>query len=194
MPQRRSRNPKRLKKLLGGTVVLIAVAIVTVFMVYRHMMAHIPEGPISIRGDADLAMDTVQQTAIRNGVTEWVLEAASAQYKETEKKAVLSDLRVTFYLQDGDEVLLTADHGMVGTETNDIQATGNVIARNKDYQIQTEQLRYTYDQRVLDTTAPVLIQGRSFSLRAKSLSIDLNTNEAHLEGQVEGTFSKGTAL
>ena len=183
MSERRTRNPKRLKKILGGAVVLTAAAIIAVFLFYRHMIAHIPQGPIEIRGDADLAMESIQQTAIRNGITEWVLEAGSAQYKETEKRALLSDLRVTFYLEDGDEVVLTADQGMVGTETNDIQASGNVIARNKNY-----------DQRVLDTKSPVLIKGQSFELRANSMSIDLNTNEAHLEGQVEGTFNEGIAL
>ena len=194
MSERRTRNPKRLKKLLGGAVILTAAAIIAVFLFYRHMIAHIPQGPIAIRGDADLAMESIQQTAIRNGITEWVLEAGSAQYKETEKRALLRDLRVTFYLEDGDEVVLTADQGMVGTETNDIQASGNVVARNKNYHIETEQLRYTYDQRVLNTQSPVLIRGQSFELRANSMSIDLNTNEAHLEGQVEGTFNEGIAL
>ena len=101
---------------------------------------------------------------------------------------VLKDLLVTFYLKDNSEVTLTADRGVLNTESNDIEVSGNVVVKNNQYRMLTESLSYIHDKRVLYSKSPVTIAGTSARLAANRLSMDLNSKKLTLEGSVETTL------
>ena len=102
---------------------------------------------------------------------------------------ILDDLTVTFFLDDGSEMTLTADKGNLNTDSNDIEVSGNVVVINREYKLRTEGLNYAHDKRVLYSTAPVTISGPEATLAADKISLDLNTNIVTLEGSVETTIA-----
>ena len=103
---------------------------------------------------------------------------------------ILKDLAVTFFLEDGSEVTLAADQGVLKTDTNDIEVSGNVIVKNNEYRLLTEKLTYAHKRRVLYSNVPVTISGTATQISSNSILFDLNQKKLTLEGSVETAITK----
>jgi lipopolysaccharide export system protein LptC len=128
----------------------------------------------------------------KEGRTEWKLEAASAEMIKSKRIAKLRDVSVVFYLKDGDEVMLTADRGIIRTDTKDIEVSGNVVIVNKNYKMVTDELKYRDRNRTLTSPTPLAITDHSSSLIADSMVYHLTENRSLFKGNVVGTFSGKT--
>jgi len=118
------------------------------------------------------------------------MNAGSAHYIENEKKAVLKTLFITYFLKDNREVYLEAEEGILQTDTNDIEFSGNVVIRDEDYQLRTRRLSYEHERRLIFTKDPVQISGEDVQLSASSLEYDLNLNKIILAGNVAAAVSR----
>jgi len=187
---------KKTKKLsiLLLTIILLAVGmIVSVFIGYRQV-SNAPELLLnSIKEGANLSLGKIRQTSTRDGKKEWSLEADSANYIEAENKVDLKNLSVTYFLEDNREVYLEADQGILQTDTNDIEFSGNVVIRNEAYQMKTEHLVYQHGQRIIYCDQSIRISGQGTELTAKSAKYDLNADKIVLKGNVVSTFSQDFA-
>ena len=181
---------KKLNFILLAVVLVTIGTIAAVFIGYRRVSSA-PELLLSsIKEGANLSLGKIRQTATRDGKKEWSLEAGSAHYIENDKKAVLKNLFITYFLKDNREVYLEAEEGILQTDTNDIEFSGNVVIRNEDYQLRTRRLGYEHERRIIFTNDPVQISGESVELSASSLKYDLNNNKIILTGNVEAAVSK----
>jgi LPS export ABC transporter protein LptC len=131
----------------------------------------------------------IHQSATRDGRTEWSLDAATGQYLLAERKILLHDLTVTFFTKTGSKVFLTAKRGMVMTDTHDMEAEEDVVARNDLYRLETEKMRYQHESRLIEMDSPVKIAGQSGEISGDSLAIDLNRNLMVMKGHVQGTLA-----
>jgi LPS export ABC transporter protein LptC len=183
----------KIKKLRTVFLIFILLAIGTVaavFIGYRKV-SNAPEMLLSsIKDGAKLSLGKIRQTATRDGRKEWSLEAGSAHYMENEKKAVLKDLSITYFLEDNREVYLNADQGTLNTETNDIEFSGNVVIRNEEYRLTTERLSYQHKRRFIFTHEPVTVSGDTAEVSADSATMDLNVNKIVLTGTVKAAISR----
>lgn len=172
-------------------VILLAIGtVVTVFIGYRQV-SNAPEMLLSsIKDGANLSLGKIRQTATRDGRKQWSLEAGSAHYMEERNQAVLKDLFITYYLENDNEVYLNADQGVLNTKTNDIEFTGNVVIRNGEYRMNTEQLNYQHEQRFISTDQRVHISGNAAEVWANSLTYDLKANKVVLTGNVSTALSR----
>jgi len=185
---------KKLKVFLISLIFLTFGVILLVFLQYRQVLEK-NDSPVSIgKSDANIIIGKAHQTATRNGIKEWSLDAASVDYMDKNSKAVFKDLSVTFYLKDGTMVYITANQGILKTDSNDMEIYGNVVVRNKDYKLKCENLYYEHDKRIIFSKTPVNLTGDSLELVADSMSLDLNTEKASFEGKVKGTFSEQFTL
>ena len=185
---------KKLKIFLSSLIFLTFGIIVFVFVQYRHIL-ETSERPVFVdQNNANISVGRAHQTATRNGIKEWSLDAASADYLDKDSKAVFKDLSVTFYLKDETMVYITANQGILKTDSNDMEIYGNVVVRNNDYKLKCESLYYKHDRRIIFSKVPVNLKGNSFELVADSMSLDLNTDKALFEGKVKGTFSEQFTL
>ncbi|MFC1828464.1 LPS export ABC transporter periplasmic protein LptC [Thermodesulfobacteriota bacterium] len=185
-----TKNKKTNKlKILLISIILIALGAVTfVFVNYRQVLDTPKNLMPIIQSKANIAVGQVHQTATRNGIKEWSLEASSAQYHNADKLAVFQDLSVTFYLKEENRAYLTARQGTLKTDSNNIEVTGDVEVKNDDYRLNTERLHYEHEHRRITTNVPVKITGDFFDLSANTLLLNLNNNKALLEGNVVGIF------
>jgi LPS export ABC transporter protein LptC len=182
-------------KLILLSVILIAVGIVVVVYLAYQRLSDAPELLLStIQEGADMSIGKIHQTATRDGKREWSLEAASAHYMEDKKQVVLNELSVIFYLEDGSEAYLTADRGVLNTNSNDIEVSGNVIIKKDTYQLSTDKLNYQNKIRTIFARVPVLITGTDARVTADSASFDLNTKKIRLKGNVDSTVSENSAM
>jgi len=182
---------KRLKILLVPVVILVTL---TVFVGYRRFV-HQKENMVSdFQDKANISIGNVHQTATRNGVTQWSLDAASMNYFAKEKQSIFKDLAVTFYLEDKSEIYLTANQGILKTGSSDMKVDGNVIVDNGDYRLKTDKLYYNHNKQIIFSKTPVKITGKSLNLAADSMFFNLNTKKAELEGNVNGIIGEKIAL
>jgi LPS export ABC transporter protein LptC len=159
-------------------VILVTIGTIAAVFIGYKQVATAPEQLLSsIKDGANLSLGKIRQTATRDGKKEWSLEAGSAHYIENEKKAVLKNLFITYFLKDNREVYLEAEEGILQTDTNDIEFSGNVVIRNEDYQLKTRRLSYRHEQRLIFSKDPVQISGEAVQLSAKSIEYDLNLNK-----------------
>ncbi len=186
----------KIKKLRTFFLIVILLAIgtvVAVFIGYRKV-SNAPEMLLSsIKEGANLSLGKIRQTATRDGRKEWSLEAGSADYMENDKKAVLKDLAITYFLEDNREVYLDADQGILNTETNDIEFSGHVVIRNENYRLTTEKLSYEHKRRFIFTHDPVNISGDAVEVSADSATFDLEANKIVLTGTVKAAISRNFA-
>ena len=171
-------------------IILLAVGmIVSVFIGYRQV-SKAPELLLtSIKEGANLSLGKIRQTSTRDGKKEWSLEADSANYMEVENKVDLKNLSVTYFLEDNREVYLEADQGILQTDTNDIEFSGNVVIRNEAYQMKTEHLVYQHGRRIIYCDQAIRIWGQGTELTADSAKYDLNADKIVLKGNVVSTVS-----
>ena len=185
---------KKIKIFLLAMITITLAVIIAIFIGYRQILNE-PDIPISsFKKDAPLALDRIRQTATKNGIKEWSMDAGSAYFNAENKQAFLKDVSVTFFLKNGRQVDVTADEGVLRTDTRDIEAHGNVVVKNRDYRLSTENIFYDHRQRLITSKTAVKIWSEAFHLIADSITFDLNTNRAALNGNVKGIFNENFQL
>jgi LPS export ABC transporter protein LptC len=182
------RNTKKLKVALVLVIVVTCAVVAAVFWGYRRMGDQRGRLLAALKTKANLSLHRVYQTATKDGIKEWSLEAASAEYVESSNEALLQDISVTFFTQDARKIFLTADRGTLQTVSSDMEVRGNVVLINQDFRLETQSLHYAHNQHRIFSQEPVTLTGESIRLVGDSMTHDLKTNQTMLEGHVEGTF------
>ncbi|UCH22436.1 MAG: LPS export ABC transporter periplasmic protein LptC [Deltaproteobacteria bacterium] len=186
--------PKKIKYLLLSVIFCTLIIIIAVFYNYHRISERPKEFVSLIPPKANLTIGEIHQTATRDGIKEWELDAASAQYIDSKKQVILKDLTVTFFLKDRRKVFLTAERGVLQSDSNNMEVAGGVVVKDENSRLITEKLYYNHQNRLLLTKAPVEIIGESYQIVADRMSLDLNTNKTILEGKVRGRFSETFSL
>ncbi len=188
MGAQKKKSPRKLKIILLTLIVITCGIIVTVFIGYRRILNKPDVLISSFKKDANLSLDRVRQTATKNGIKEWSLDARSAHYNDKNKQAFLTDISVIFFLKNGQQVNVTAKEGILKTDSSDIEASGNVLVINGQYKLNTQNIFYDHHRRLIFSKTPVKIWSDDFDLKADSITFDLNTNRTALKGNVKGIF------
>jgi LPS export ABC transporter protein LptC len=184
----------KLNFLLISIIFLVFGVILAVFLNDRNALESKEADGTIISSKANISIGKAHQTATRNGIKEWSLDAASADYMDTKNRAVFKNLSVTFFLKDNTQVYITADRGILKTDSSDMEIYDNVVIKYTQYKLKCENLYYEHKNRIIFSNVPVNITGDSFQLVADAMSLNLNTNKTLFEGKVKGIFRGGIAL
>lgn len=176
--------------LLVGIALLLGL-LTTVFVIYRDISENPTQLVEALPDGADISIDDIRHTAVKDGRKEWELEAASARYSDSAQTARFEDVRVVFFMENDREVTVTGRQGRLDTVTNDIQLSGDVVVQDADYELTTERLRYDQEDRTIHVPVPVRVEGKAFTVQAEAMTVDLETETARFAGAVEGVF-RGT--
>ena len=177
-----------------ATIVIALGTVIAIYIQFRSDPNVVHRVAESDEPDATLSVNKIQQTATRDGKKEWSLEASSGHYLDKTRQLLLKDVKVTFFLKDKSEIILIADQGTLDTESSDMAVSGNVVLKNNEYRLLTENLSYDHDQRLLYSKDPVRISGAAAELVAESLSYDLDAKRLTLEGGVATTIDEDFTL
>lgn len=165
---------------------LVTTGIIAGIFIKNRILSQSPEKLLSlIHKNISLSIGKVHHVSIRNGVKEWILDAKSAHVVDESKQLMLEDVSMVYFLQDGSKVYLTAGRGILKTETNDIEAVGNVVLTYSTYSLETDKINYDRDRHVLFSSGQVKIKGKTVNLTADSMKYDLTTNQTWFYPNVE---------
>lgn len=187
-PPTQTKPVKRLRAI-GAVVAVILAGTAAVVVVGYHWLSPVkgPTAPATATADgSSMVIEGIQQTAARDGVTEWILNARTGRFVPAEKKFLLTEPHVTFFRSDGQRFYLTARSGVVATDSHDMEAEGDVVIWNDRYRIRTEQIRYMHADRVIASDRPVAITADRRQMTAAAGTVDLKANRVRLEGSVRG--------
>ena len=185
------RFSRKLKTGLFFGTIVVGCVIFFVFVGLRMVRNSHEKLVTSINSNTTMSIDNVHQTATRDGVKEWSLDASSAELIESGKKALFENVSVVFFLKDDSRVLMTAKKGILRTDTNDLTINGNVVVNNNKYKIETEKLHYKHNSRMVSTDGSVKISGELMAFKADAMTFDMKTSKMLLAGNVKGTISGG---
>jgi LPS export ABC transporter protein LptC len=186
---------KKIRWALTAASGLSIIAVVWILYQFRQDQSAL-QIPLSSEQatKAIMALSRVHQTATRDGIVQWELDADTAKLEADTGKMVLQSPQVSFFLDDGTQVHLTAREGVLYTRNNNMEVRGNVHLRNDRYSLKTEALAYEHDHRIMRADAPVHISGRAIELKAATMHYDLKTNQTLFSGPVEGLLYENPAL
>jgi LPS export ABC transporter protein LptC len=143
---------------------------------------------------AIMALSKVRQTATKDGVVQWKLEADTAEMDAATGQMVIQSPEINFFLEDGSQVHLTAQKGILDTHANNMEVQGNVHLRSDRYTLVTEALAYDNERRVITTSQAVRISGKTIQLDATTMTYDLKTNQALFGGPVKGILHENPVM
>ncbi|MFZ7126945.1 MAG: LPS export ABC transporter periplasmic protein LptC [Desulfobacterales bacterium] len=179
-----------LKRILAALLVISVAALALVLAAHRWIDSRDPREILeAIPEGATMALGKINQTATRDGVAEWKLEAESGQYDASSQTMQLKNLAVTYFLKENETVVMKARDGVLNTDTNSMEASGQVSIDHAGYTLTTEELDYDHPSRKLSTQAGVRIEGQGMTLEAVSMTVDLTTDTAWMGGGVKGTLN-----
>jgi LPS export ABC transporter protein LptC len=184
------KNRLLIQRILLAVAVLAVVATVAIFIGYRRMTQDPKILMDRIQKQADMHLEKIRQTATKNGIREWRMEAESASLLKEKETVLLIKPEVEFFMEDGDNVHLTAEKGEIFTDSNRLNVSGKVVANTRDYRFNTELLKYDPARRELLADTPVTLSGQAFTLQANSMAMNLGTKITRFEGGVEGIISE----
>lgn len=177
---------KKLKIALIVLTVCLITGILSIFVGYRFI-SDTPEKILTaISEQTAMTINHLHQTATRNGIKEWFLDARSASLAKGGQEALLEDLAITFFTTDQKEIQLTAKEGTLYVESKNLELHGDIDVRNDQYRLKTDKLQYNHKDRIITVTVPVKISGGGMRFTGEGMTFDLKTNRAVLEGNVEG--------
>ncbi len=187
-------NRKKWTLILAGIILLVVSGISAVFISYRKTMNRGEAQLTQLSEDVSIAIGTVHHTSTRDGVTEWEIDAKSAEYIPEKEEVLFKDLSAVFYVGEDRKMTLVADQGRLKKDTNDIEVTGNVLIIDEMFQLKTSRLVYEHHNRVMTSSARVEVKSHSWDLEADSMRLELTTRKTRFEGKVKGIFSEMFSL
>ncbi|MFO8083486.1 MAG: LPS export ABC transporter periplasmic protein LptC [Desulfobacterales bacterium] len=187
-------NRKKISIILASIILLAIAGVSVVFFNHRKTSTRADAQLAKISDDIGISIGAVEHTATREGVTEWQIEAETAEYFPGRQEVVFNDLTAVFFLENQGQVILTADQGVLKKDTNDIEVTGNVLVKDDMFTLKTHRLYYKHQDRIMTSPDPVEVVSDSWDLEADSMSLDLSTRKARFEGKVKGILGENFSL
>jgi LPS export ABC transporter protein LptC len=138
------------------------------------------EGQATLR-QADAGIDRFTFTQSKNGQVQWQVQAQRAKVFESEKRAVLEDVQVTLFGQEGWELKLAGDEGTIDTDKRDFMLAkrNGVIAVELEsgYTIYTNHLAWADADRRITTRDSVQIIGHGLEITGQGFVGKLDKEE-----------------
>jgi LPS export ABC transporter protein LptC len=141
------------------------------------------------KSDAEMTLKDIEYTELQEGKRLWTLRAAEAKYFQDEQKTLLSAVRITFFLDTGEEIHLESQQGTLYAGTKNIELWDSVHALlPRGYQLSTEQALYDHQKRTISSEKLIHLTAPDVQLEGKLWEYRISENKAVVEGGVEGAL------
>ena len=141
--------------------------------------------------DGNLTLNNFEYRDVKRGHARWTLWAATATYFEDRKETVLDRVKAIFFLKNGGQVELLGERGLLHTDTNNMEISGNVgVSFGKGYKLTTDRLLYDRDKELIHTNAEFVLKGQGLTTKGQGMRLEIEKKSVtvlrHLGTQLEG--------
>lgn len=182
-------SARRIAKVLAmfGIVALVAIVIVTVYVVRRRSLERNLETVAGVVPGALLHAHHFHWIQMKGGQSQWVLKARDATYSDDKTSLLLSDARVSMPGKDGKPVGLLAPIAalkLVGNHVVSAHLSGGVTVDYGNFVLTTADATFTPDQDRIEAPGPVKIRGEGLTVTGIGLTGHPKAEIFHLLEQV----------
>lgn len=122
---------------------------------------------------ADAHIQDFTYTQTKGDIVQWKVQAEQARLYEKDSRAVLNNVQVTLYGNQGQELTLSGDEGTLDTQTKNFQLSNRmtpiVVETQSGYTIQTNHLMWTDARHEIQTGDHVTINGNGLQVTGTGL-------------------------
>ena len=185
-----------LKRILGFSVLLAAIATTAVVIRYFTENTRKDKLPLSNSQSTDISMKTIYFTESRENTKEWELYARSGIHDKAKEVTSLEDIRFIVE-RDGnnDPVTVTAKHGEYLHTPKTVHLEGNVLAKTKNgMTFETSQINYDSEKKRFTTKEKIRLTDAALTVEGTGMDLSVNSQQAIVKSQVEATVYPGKRL
>ncbi len=173
---------------LSGVILGLGAFLVYVVMVQVRTNVATPSVIAPVLEEADAGMEGFVYRQTKDGIVQWEVAAQKAKVFEARHEATLDEVQLRLFGQDGEEMMLQADEGMINTETNDFELRNReepmAIEFANGYTIFTPHIRWIDAKQEIRTPHSVTIQGNGLTITGTGFVGDIESEEFTLLDQV----------
>lgn len=185
-------NSQKINYVIIGLIVLLIGSTLFIFIRHRLILKKIDPPPPPENTGATLTIKNFQHVATENGVRKWTLDAASASLYSSQDLVKLNDITVVFFMDNQQDITLTAKNGELNSQTNDMRLYKEIEAIMPPYKLSTDSLNYDHQFHIIQADTPVEIYGSSLRLNADQMKYDVQAKTIRCSGNVKGLFIENT--
>ncbi|MDT7043827.1 LPS export ABC transporter periplasmic protein LptC [Candidatus Nitronereus thalassa] len=170
-----------LRWTLGG--IILGLSVYLAYVVVGHMQTNAPPPSIALPEleEADAGMEGFVYRQTKDGMVQWEVAAQRAEVFEDKQEATLKEVQLRLFGQQGEEMMVDADEGVINTETKDFELRNRqdpiVIELKNGYTILTPHLHWIDANQEIRTPSPVTIQGNGLTITGVGLVGHLESEE-----------------
>ena len=164
------------------------------YVVMSHMQTNAPSSPASpALKEADAGIEGFVYRQTKDGRIQWEVEAQNAELFEVRHEASLKNVHVRLFRNDGEEMVLQANEGMINTETNDFELRNHTelvaIEFSNGYTVLTPAIYWIDAKQEFRTSNPVTIRGNGLTITGIGLVGSLISEEFTVLNHVRAELS-----
>lgn len=149
---------------------------------------------VSDEPSAEMKLTDMEYTEMQKGRRIWTLKAEEAKYFQEDQKTALTRVRLVFFMENGEEIHLQSQQGVLHAGSKDIELWHAVHAVfPKGYELSTERARYNHKQNLISSETAILITGPDLKLEGKHWKYVIAERRALLGGRVQATLASEAA-
>lgn len=180
------------RKFVQGFVLLIALGVtsVLVFGVWRGKTQQERQpAPVVEATDAEMKLTDMEFTEMQQGKRFWTLWASEAKYFQGQQKTALTSVRLTFYLESGEEIHLESREGVLYAGSKNIELWDSVRATlPRGYELTTERAAYDHQQRLISSDTAIRLTGSDVDVQGTRWRYRIPDRHALIEGGVRASL------
>lgn len=136
--------------------------------------------------ESEMKLTDIEFTEIQDGRRFWTLGAAEARYFQDQQKTMLKAVRLTFYLEEGGEIVLESQEGVLNAGTKNIELWNRVRATLPyGYEISTDRAYYEHTSKELYGDRPIQLAGPELQVTGNRWRCKIPEHEVSVEGDVK---------
>jgi LPS export ABC transporter protein LptC len=174
-----------LRRLLAGLILVAVIALSIV--IWRHIEQQDPlEVLEALPEQVDLSLEKLHYTQNEEGKRSWTLDADRAEYRRDDGVALLDAVQLVLYDAGRfGELTLTAEHGSLQQEEQQVEVWGNVVVKTtKGDSLYTERLAYDGKQQLISSNEKVHLINPRMELIGVGLLANLPQGQMSLQQDV----------
>lgn len=172
----------------------MAVAVIGIFvgLKVRSAVDSLPAIAAEVTSkDGNLTLNNFEYRDVKKGNARWTVWADTATYFEDRKETVLDQVKAVFFLKNGGQVELLGERGVLHTDTNNMEVSGNVgVSFGTGYKLTTDRLLYDRDKELIHTTEEFVLKGQGLTTKGQGMRLEIEKKSVtvlrHLGTQLEG--------
>lgn len=139
--------------------------------------------------DAEMSLTDMEYTEMQAGKRSWTLRAHNARYFQGEQKSLLTAVRLTFFLDSGEEIHLESREGVLYAGTKNIELWGGVRAHfPRGFELSTDCAVYDHNQKIIYSNNILEAAGPEVQVSGNTWKYRIPDRMAVLEGNVRASM------